>query len=295
MRFLLTLAVCTLLILQNDLGLQSPPSAVVADPTPDSKYPPELLGITIPSRGVDMDGSFYLAAGPGPHPCVLLLHGLPGYETNGDLAQSIRRAGWNVLMFHYRGTWGTSGNFSFSSAIEDTANAVRFLRNPGFAAQYRNDPRRVVVVGHSFGGFLAGFEAAHDPDIVAVAMIAAVNLGTINADPKQRQVRLQRWKQQQHPLHGTDTTQLFAEAQQHAKDWNYQQWAESLSTRPILLLEADDQNREDLHALAAAVRQHNAKALTEVDVSTDHSFSDRRIALQSIVVQWLSRLPTSAR
>jgi len=36
-----------------------------------------------------------------------LLHGLPGYESSGDLAQSIRRAGWNVVFFHYRGTWGT--------------------------------------------------------------------------------------------------------------------------------------------------------------------------------------------
>lgn len=46
----------------------------------------------------------YMAAGAGPHPTVLLLHGLPGNEQNVDLAQSIRRAGWNVLTLHYRGS-----------------------------------------------------------------------------------------------------------------------------------------------------------------------------------------------
>jgi hypothetical protein len=59
-----------------------------------------------------MDATFYLAGGAGSHGTVLLLQGLPGYESNVDLAQSIRRAGWNVLLFHYRGTWGTAGPFA---------------------------------------------------------------------------------------------------------------------------------------------------------------------------------------
>src|SRR5262249_46813329 len=34
-------------------------------------------------------------------------------------------------------------------------------------------------------------------------------------------------------------------------------------------------------------------ALEQVAVATDHSFSDRRIALQSIVIRWLEKLPTT--
>ena len=33
--------------------------------------------------------------GLGPHPVVIMLHGFPGNEKNLDLAQSIRRAGWD--------------------------------------------------------------------------------------------------------------------------------------------------------------------------------------------------------
>ena len=169
------------------LQAQQIPTVVVSDPPLDKTYPPTLVAVTIPSHGVDMDATYYLASGAGPHVTVLLLQGLPGYESNVDLAQSIRRAGWNVLLFHYRGTWGTAGTFSQSSAIEDTAEAVRFLRDPAIAAKYRSDPKRLVVVGHSMGGFLAGYEAAHDPDITAVAIISAVNLGKVNADPKERE------------------------------------------------------------------------------------------------------------
>jgi uncharacterized protein len=265
-------------------------TAVVADPPVDTMFPPGLMGITIPSHGVEMDATLYLASGAGPHGTVLLLHGLPGYETNGDVAQSIRRAGWNVLLFHYRGTWGTAGTFSISSATEDTVEAVRFLRDPANAAKYRSDPHQLVVIGHSLGGFLAGYEASHDPDIVAVAMVAAVNLGRINADPNEREKRLKRWETQLHPIRGATASELFAEAERHAKEWDYVQWAEALRGRPVLLAEANDQNHANMEALAAALRQKGAAALSHVAVETDHSFSDHRIALQTILIEWLEKL-----
>jgi uncharacterized protein len=274
---------------EQSLRGQMRTTAVVADPPVDGEFPPGIAGITVPSHGVDMDATYYLARGAGPHVTVLLLQGLPGYESNVDLAQSIRRAGWNVLLFHYRGTWGTAGTFSQSSAIEDTAEAVRFLRDPAIAAKYRSDPKRLVVVGHSMGGFLAGYEAAHDPNITAVAMISAVNVGKVNADPKEREVRLKRWQPNLHPVQGTSAADLFSEAERHAKDWDYVQWADALRARPVLLVEADDQNHADMEALAGALQQKGAVALSHVAVATDHTFSDHRIALQTIVIEWLEK------
>jgi pimeloyl-ACP methyl ester carboxylesterase len=272
------------------LGAQQAPSAVVSDSVADKQFPPGLSVLTIPSNGSEMDAFLYLAAGPNPHGTVVLLHGLPGYEINGDLAQSIRRAGWNVLLFNYRGTWGSTGAFSQSSAIEDTAAVVRFLRDPATVATYRIDPRRLVIIGHSFGGFLAGYEGSHDPDISAIGIISATNLGKINADPKERDTRLKRWQTQLHPVHGATASDLFAEAERHAKEWDYVQWADALRTRPLLLVEADDQNHADMEALASALRQKGSARLEQKAVATDHSFSDHRIALQTIVIDWLQKL-----
>ena len=274
----------------EQLRAQTAPVAVVTDTPVDTKFPPGLAGITVPSHGVDMDATMYLATGAGPHGTVLLLQGLPGYESNVDLAQSIRRAGWNVLLFHYRGTWGTAGTFTQSGAIEDTAEAVRSLRDPANAEKYRSNPKRLVVIGHSMGGFLAGYEAAHDSDIAAVAIISAVNLGKVNADAKGREIRLKRWAAQLHPVQGTSAAELFAEAERHARDWDYVTWADALKGHPVLLVEADDQNHADMEALAVALRQKNAVALKQVAVKTDHSFSDHRITLQAIVIEWLQEL-----
>lgn len=82
------------------LSSQEIPAAVIKDPPLDKQHPPGLAILTVPSHGVNLDAFFYLAAGAGPHGTVMLLHGLPGYEINADLAQSIRRTGWNVLLFH---------------------------------------------------------------------------------------------------------------------------------------------------------------------------------------------------
>jgi pimeloyl-ACP methyl ester carboxylesterase len=290
-RLMILVLLGTAWITTSPIRAQQTAVAVIADPAGDKQFPPGLSVLTIPSNGSEMDAFLYLAAGPSPHGIVVLLHGLPGYEINGDLAQSIRRAGWNVLLFNYRGTWGSAGTFSQSSAIEDTAAVVRFLRDPANVATYRIDPRRLVIIGHSFGGFLAGYEGSRDPDISAIGIISATNLGKINFDPKERDTRLKRWQTQLHPVHGATASDLFREAERHAKEWDYVQWADALRTRPLLLVEADDQNHMDMEALASALRQKGSSRLEQKAVATDHSFSDHRIALQTIVIDWLQQLP----
>ena len=127
-----------------------------------------MQSFQIPSHGALLNAFVYVAAGAGPHPAVVLLHGFPGNERNLDLAQDIRRAGWDVLYFDYRGSWGSPGDFSFSHGIEDTAAAVDYLRSPVMAKILRLDPSRIVLIGHSMGGFMAVQDAAADQRIMGV-------------------------------------------------------------------------------------------------------------------------------
>ena len=123
-------------------------------------------------------------------------------------------------------------------------------------------------------------------------MISAVNFGTINTDAKERESRLEGWKSQLHPVRGVTASELFAEAERHAKDWDYVQWAEALRGLPVLLVAANDQNHDDMEALAAAIPRKGSVTLEHTTVQTDHSFSDHRIALQTIVIGWLDKLKT---
>ena len=79
------------------------PNAITNDPEPNSSAPTQNLETVMDSHGSRIMGVFLLASGTQPHPTVILLHGFPGYEQNIDLAQSLRRDGWNVLAMHYRG------------------------------------------------------------------------------------------------------------------------------------------------------------------------------------------------
>jgi len=60
-----TRVVLTLLALacigEQPLRGQMMTTAVVADPPVDAEFPPGIAGITVPSHGVDMDATYYLA------------------------------------------------------------------------------------------------------------------------------------------------------------------------------------------------------------------------------------------
>jgi hypothetical protein len=71
-------------------------------PSPDTTYPPDFHELLMPSHGNIISGFMLGANGAGPHPTALLIHGFPGNEKNLDLAQSLRRAGYNVLFFIQR-------------------------------------------------------------------------------------------------------------------------------------------------------------------------------------------------
>lgn len=114
--------------------------ALSHDPPVGNGAPAETLPHAIPSGNVNLNAILYTAAGSGPHPTVLLLHGLPGNEQNIDLAQAVRRLGWNVLTIHYRGSWGGPGIFSFEHCLEDAAAALDWIRDRAEDAALKRIP-----------------------------------------------------------------------------------------------------------------------------------------------------------
>src|SRR6185503_5112578 len=55
-----------------------PGMAAIVDPPRDPAHPARNKQLLIDSHGAKMNALFFLAAGAGRHPTVLLLHGLPG-------------------------------------------------------------------------------------------------------------------------------------------------------------------------------------------------------------------------
>src|SRR5262249_34233734 len=171
------LVLCSALWLANTVHAQETPPqappAVISDPPPAPEVPATMGGPDTPRPRAKLYSVMYIASGACPHPTVLMLHGFPGNEKNLDLAMSIRRAGWNVLVPFYRGAWGSGGTFSFTHTLEDAQACIDFLHQPENVKKFRIDPNRIVLIGHSMGGFVAAYATAHEPKVFGVALISA--------------------------------------------------------------------------------------------------------------------------
>src|SRR3954464_12079314 len=151
--------------------------AIYTDPPHDKAHPPGMEVLHIPSGGVKINGVAYTAAGAGPHPVLVLMHGLPGNEKNLDLAQAVRRAGWTVITFNYRGSRGSPGRFSFAGNLEDARAVLAWLRDPANAARLGTATRRIGVAGHSMGGWVTAMIGERDAGLAGVLLISAANMG----------------------------------------------------------------------------------------------------------------------
>jgi acetyl esterase/lipase len=274
------------------------PAAVHHDPPIDKAYPATGEGLRIPSGGALMNAMVYVPAGKGPHPVIVLLHGFPGNEQNLDLAQSLRRAGWAVVTFHYRGSWGSGGTFTFDGAIEDTAAAVAWVRSPEAAQHSRFDPKRIVLVGHSMGGFMAAQRCAADDSLLGCVLLAPWDLSfdarllTKATEAERERSAKEDFADVDGRLAGMNAHQVVETLVKDGNKWQLAKLAPNIARRPLLIVLAtrDSDGDKALDLLPALKAQH-PKSLRVETLDTDHGFNDQRIALQSLVLEWLAALP----
>lgn len=288
MRFILL----SILAASPVLG-QSLPKSVTTDPPVNAAYPAAMTPLVIPSAGAGLNAVMYSAAGAGKHPTLLLLHGFPGNEQNLDLAQAARRAGWNVLTFHYRGSWGSGGSFSFAHCAEDAATVLAYLRQPEIVEKFGILTARIAIAGHSMGGLMAARVAADEPSVAGVFLIDPADMAAIGrsfVNPKQREAfLLGEVRGDMPPLAGTSEDAIMNEAANLGVRFDLVATMPALAGRPLALIGA----KRGLGAMSdpavAAARAAGAKHLTAETLPTDHSFSDMRIGLASRLVHWLAQ------
>jgi pimeloyl-ACP methyl ester carboxylesterase len=267
---------------------QAGPVALHSDPAPDAAFPAGRSDLAIPSHGKTLIGQILLPSGPGAHPLLLLAHGFPGHEMNMDVAQAARRQGWAVVTFHYRGSWGSPGDFSFSHVLEDGQAVLDWLLAPAQIARFTLDPARVVVAGHSMGGFAAAQTTAARPEVKGLILMDAWNPG-IAARTTPAEAMAKRYAYAMPPLAGTSPEALAQDTITNAEAFDLRTHAAAIATRPVLMMSSLKAFAADNQRLAAKLREAGAVSVTAHDWPTDHSFSDHRIKLTATTLEWLKQ------
>jgi pimeloyl-ACP methyl ester carboxylesterase len=230
----------------------------------------------------------YQASGAGPHPTLVICHGLPGNEKNLDLAQAVRRAGWNAVTFNYRGSWGSPGSFRFAQNPEDADAVLAYLRDPANAKRLGIDTHRIAIAGHSMGGWVTVQVASHDHGLMGAILICAADVAKSGEEPHDRLVALMADNME--ALAGVTAESMADDARKLGSKFRFESAAAGLAQVPLLVLTSDDGLAPEADALVRGIQAQGGKKVTTMHVATDHSWSDHRIALESTILKWLAEL-----
>jgi dipeptidyl aminopeptidase/acylaminoacyl peptidase len=138
----------------------------------------------------------YNAERNGKNAAVVYIHGGPDSQIQNSFSKNIQylaNQGFFVIAPNYRGSSGYGKEFEDANRfdmgggdLEDVVSAADFLRKTGFI-----DPKKVAVMGGSYGGYLTMMAVTKAPDLWAagVPIVPFVNWFTEieNEDPLLRQ------------------------------------------------------------------------------------------------------------
>jgi dienelactone hydrolase len=139
--------------------------------------------VRVPGPAGVLGGTLTLPArGRPPFPAIVTLTGSGAHFRDGNrtpdhpyrpfrqIAEALARCGIATLRLDDRGVGASAGDAAAATAEDtaaDTRAALDFLRGRADV-----DPRRLALVGHSYGGEIAPMVAADDPKVAAVVLLA---------------------------------------------------------------------------------------------------------------------------
>lgn len=165
---------------------------------------------------------------------------------------------------------------------------LAYLRDPANATKLGVDTRRMVLAGHSMGGWVVAHTAANDHGLSGAILISAADMGRLGAAPHDRV--LAEMADDMESLADVTAESMAAEAIANAKAFQMQNDVAGLVQMPLLVLTANDGLKPDTDALVSAIQAKGGHKITTLHVATDHSWSDRRITLETEIIKWLNGL-----
>jgi len=259
-----------------------------------NEYQASTTELTFNVNDKRMSGFIYQAAGEAPHPTVLLLHGYPGNEKNLDVAQALRSKGWNVVFFHYRGAWGSEGEFSFLNAEQDVQAVLKYINNNDNANKLHIDRNLISIVGHSMGGHMAIAGILDNPSVNCAIAYDGANMGVNGVgiiDDPETKIPWKEYSDTLFMLNGWSGEKAQKELRAHSKDLNLVKRVNNINGRPVLLIAADSEViplKSHIEPLLKALRNTKNSKISYKLIKDDHSFNSSRAELIDATLSFLN-------
>jgi len=257
-----------------------------------------LIPISFDSHGATLYGYFSEAHGEGPHPTVIFLHGSPGGNRDVlGLAQAAPGAGWNALVFNYRGFYDSEGISSLNNSVEDVFSALNFIKSDEIVKKYRIDVDHIALAGYSYGGDIALTAAASDSSIKYVISIAAADLSEIARQAEKSDeframfVETMNNRYLNGLVKGPGGKETLEELLANSDKYDLVKHAGNLSEKSLLIIGGwkDQASTLEGHVLPLirALQLQGAERVEKVILDSNHAFEGKTAELTNVFVRWL--------
>src|SRR5215471_18739558 len=286
----------------------------LADPALAAELPAGPAQATVTSVEVKRDGipfvlAIYRPPSQQPLGTVVLLTAFPGARIaegfsprEQSLAAALAKSGYGVVRFNYIGSWANTGLFSWFGGVLDTEAVLRFLRTDEEARSLGIDGSRFILVGHSYGGWVALMTAARDPTIRCVAVMASANLGVGGKQIRDDVIAYKRsvafyeevLSESKHPIRAQSASALADDTIEHAEAWDLANHVEQLRSRQLLFISAEQDQlapREIyVQPLIDGLRRSNATMVRAVTIAgADHNFRREGPQVNEMLEGWIAK------
>lgn len=184
--FCLSVLTCTFNC-ASQAGLKFDYERITMNQSNKISYNIEELTYLNESANITLAGTLTKPTGSGPFPAVILIVGMGatnrdgmmyGHQLYKVIAEHLTQQGIAVLRFDKRGVGKSSGLFSMDITSRDLADdvlaGIDYLKT-----RFDVDHKKIGLVGHSEGGFIASLLATQSLDISFVVSMA----GAVASDP----------------------------------------------------------------------------------------------------------------
>ncbi len=162
------------------------------------------------------------------------------------------------------------------------------MRDPANAGKLGIDPGRIAIGGHSMGGWVTAQTAASTPGLLGAVTISAGDMGVIGGLPPQAVLQVMT---DNHETLAATPQAMADEVIAHAAAWRLDRLGDRLKDVRMLVLHSDDGLDGHSKAMIAAIKAAGGTRVQDAHAATDHSWSDKRITLEALVINWLQALP----